>query len=150
MAIDWTDYDTKERKMSTGKRIEGLREDAGLKQKQLALDLNVSPATISHYESDTHQPDGENLARIADYFQVSVDYLLGRIESRLSPDVLDKPLYREASTLTVGAFLKGFEALSPEHKKYLLATFQLLRSCEDLERKAMQPGLLHETGKTQK
>ncbi|WP_408955790.1 helix-turn-helix domain-containing protein [Natroniella sp. ANB-PHB2] len=63
-----------------GKRIKKLRTESDLLQKELARDLNLTQQTISLYESGKRQPDYETIEKIADYFKVSVDYLLGRTD----------------------------------------------------------------------
>lgn len=68
--------------MVTGKRIAMLRKEKGWGQKQLASHLNVSVSTISNYEQNVHAPDLETLGELADLFEVSADYLLGRTDSR--------------------------------------------------------------------
>lgn len=55
-----------------------LRKERNVTQKQLARALGVSESTISLYESGKHEPDHATLIKIADYFNVSIDYLLGR------------------------------------------------------------------------
>lgn len=55
-----------------------LRLARGLTQQELAKQLGLSPVTISGYELGLREPSIEMLERIADYFGVSVDYLLGR------------------------------------------------------------------------
>lgn len=61
-----------------GKRLRDLREDHDLKQKDLAKILGVSDRTIGMYEQERREPSLELLVKIADYFDVSLDYLLGR------------------------------------------------------------------------
>lgn len=63
-------------------RLKSLREDADLSQKELAKALGVSPSTIGMYESGKRTPDSDMLTRICDFFNVSVDYLLGRIDNK--------------------------------------------------------------------
>lgn len=60
------------------KRLKELREQLNISQTQLANDLNLSRSTISSYELNKRQPDFEILEQLADYFNVSIDYLLGR------------------------------------------------------------------------
>ena len=52
-----------------------LRKKKGLTQEQLALALNVSPQAVSKWETNTCQPDTQTLPLIAEYFDVSIDYL---------------------------------------------------------------------------
>ena len=76
-----------------------------LSQKQLARLLRVDRSTISSYESSVRQPPLDTLSRIADVFDVSTDYLLGRT-SNLSFDTFDLTgedtalLYNMAARLT--------------------------------------------------
>ena len=60
-----------------GNRIKTLRQQANLKQSQLANILNVSPALISAYELGDRKPSLEVLVSLAATFKVSTDYLLG-------------------------------------------------------------------------
>ena len=64
--------------MSLGKRIRILREHAQVTQKDLAKELNMANSTLSQYESDLRVPSDAIKSRLADYFGVTVDYLLGR------------------------------------------------------------------------
>ena len=59
-------------------RLKELRKERGLKQKDLATVLQVAPQSIGYYENLINKPDPEMLIKIADYFNVSIDYLLGR------------------------------------------------------------------------
>ena len=63
-------------------RIRALREEAKILQADLAKHLGVSQATLSNWERGEYQPDTETLKKIADYFNVSLDYLLGRSDVR--------------------------------------------------------------------
>lgn len=63
-------------------RIKELRNEQHITQLKMALDLNMSQNTISRYENGEREPGIAELIRIADYFQVSVDYLLGRTDKR--------------------------------------------------------------------
>ena len=64
--------------MTVGSIIHSLRAEKNVPQKTVAEYLNVSIATISNYEVDRHMPDIGTLSRLADYYGVSVDYLIGR------------------------------------------------------------------------
>ena len=62
-------------------RLKELREEKGISQIKLAMDLNMNQNTISRYETMEHEADYETLIRFADYFDVSLDYLLGRVST---------------------------------------------------------------------
>lgn len=65
-----------------GDRLKSLRKALGLTQKELGDKLNVSGRVIGYYESNDRFPDKETLTNIADFFDVSVDYLLGRSDAK--------------------------------------------------------------------
>lgn len=58
--------------------LKALRTKKGLYQKDIANFLNVAVSTYSYWEQGKFEPDSETLKKLADYFGVSVDYLLGR------------------------------------------------------------------------
>ena len=62
-------------------RLKELRKAAGISQLKLAMDLNMNQNSISRYESHSHEADYETLIKFADYFDVSLDYLLGRTDN---------------------------------------------------------------------
>ena len=62
-------------------RLKKLRKEKGISQLKLALDLNTNQNTISRYETGEREPSIKDLIRIADYFNISVDYLLGRTDN---------------------------------------------------------------------
>ena len=62
--------------MTTGRILTELRKEKEIGQKELAVYLNVSVGTVSNYENDVHSPDLSTLCKLADFFGVSVNYLL--------------------------------------------------------------------------
>jgi len=67
-----------------GSRLKELRNKKKLTQKQLAEKINVTHVSISGYESGNRSPDTDTLQRLADFFEVSTDYLLGRTNPKNS------------------------------------------------------------------
>ncbi len=63
--------------MKFGDRLRELLEINNLSQKQLGEKLNISPSTIGNYVRNIREPDHATLIVFADYFNVSVDFLLG-------------------------------------------------------------------------
>ena len=61
-------------------RLKELRKSRNISQLKLALDMNMNQNTISRYENLEREADYETLVRFADYFDVSLDYLLGRVD----------------------------------------------------------------------
>ncbi len=62
-------------------RLKDIRKAKGISQLKLAIDLNTNQNTISRYETGEREPGIVELIRIADYFDVSVDYLLERTDN---------------------------------------------------------------------
>lgn len=62
-------------------RIKELRTERHITQLKMAMDLNMSQNTISRYENGEREPGIAELIRIADYFHVSIDFLVGRTDS---------------------------------------------------------------------
>ena len=103
-------------------RLKNLREERKISQQKLAIELNVSQASISKYEKGLAEPDIPMLCTIAEFFHVSVDYLIGRTSTRnnLSAIPLDD---REQ------ALLQHFNALTENQKEkvemYILGLLDL-------------------------
>ena len=62
-------------------RLRELRKQLGLSQLKLALDLNMNQNTISRYECGEREAYYATLIRLADYFDVTIDYLLERTDN---------------------------------------------------------------------
>ena len=62
-------------------RLKKLRKEKGISQLKLAMDLGMSQNSISRYETGEHEADYKTLIAIADYFNVSIDYLLERTDN---------------------------------------------------------------------
>ena len=63
-------------------RIRDLREDADLTQKQVGEAINVPQRTYAYYESGQRMVPPQVLCALADFYGVSVDYILGRTDKR--------------------------------------------------------------------
>lgn len=62
-------------------RLKEIRKSKGITQLKMAMDLNANQNTISRYETGEREPSLLELIKIADYFNVSVDYLLERTDN---------------------------------------------------------------------
>ena len=62
-------------------RLKELRKSRNISQVKLAMDLNMNQNSISRYETGEREADYATLIAIADYFDVSIDYLLERTEN---------------------------------------------------------------------
>ena len=74
-----------------GQRLKELRTLKRLTQQQLADVFYLNKSSISRYENNSQIPENELLQKIADYFEVSVDYLLGRTKEQSPPNNEFKP-----------------------------------------------------------
>lgn len=114
--------------MNIGETITKLRFEKGIYQKELASYLNLSVGTISNYEQGIHHPDLNTLCKIADYFGVTTDYLLGRTTHRYAPETLNLPL---TDTYTVADMVNTTLELSPQNITTMITLLQFLKSREN-------------------
>ena len=66
-------------------RLKKLREEKNMSQYVFAKDFGIAQSTVGGWESGKREPNFETVQKLADYFNVSVDYLLGRDEVPSSP-----------------------------------------------------------------
>ena len=98
--------------MKFGDRLRELLELNSLSQKQLGEKLNIAPSTIGNYVRNIREPDHATLIIFAEYFNVSVDFLLGNTsENKFSDD--------EQLLLTV------YKGLNSNYKKLLIEQAKL-------------------------
>ncbi len=109
--------------MKFGELLAKLRKENGILQKELATYLNVTVATISNYEKGVHSPDYETLVKLADFFDVSTDYLLQRTNYRASIDTLNKRLFID---YTVSDLLNAILELDENNMVALKDYYELL------------------------
>lgn len=106
-------------------RLTEIRKERGYTQAYMANSLGISRQAYSNYELGNREPDNSTLIALADFFDITVDYLLGReatqkekpadnVGEPMSP--LDKELYDLLSTLSV------------EEKEMLLASIKAVKS----------------------
>ena len=67
------------------RRLRDMREDADLKQEEIAKYLGIQQTVYSRYERGFQTIPLEHLIKLADYYKVSLDYLVGRSNERSSP-----------------------------------------------------------------
>ncbi len=94
--------------MSFSFRIKELREERGLSQARLARELGVGTGSVGMWESTSEIPPVKKLLVIADFFGVSLDYLVGRSDVR-------------AGSAAEDPFFAEYRTLSPAHKEILKA-----------------------------
>ncbi len=111
-----------------GDIISELRKDNRLTQKDLARILKVSVATISHYESETNLPDAAMLVKIADYFGVSIDYLMGRTRIRMDFNMFSREVRMlDNSVISAEKIMARFLQLSDKSQLDVVNLIDLFR-----------------------
>ncbi len=106
-----------------------LRRQRGISQKQAAAELGISPALLSHYENGIRECGLDFLLRIAEYYSVSCDYLLGKSELK-NPGIYEV----EPEALAIDRILKA----SREHNKDV---YELLSDIAEVEAYRMSRAL---------
>lgn len=109
--------------MRMGEILAELRKDRNLRQKDLAQMLNLSTGTISNYETGSHEPDFATLCKLADFFHVSTDYLLGRTTLPYDINKLNEPLMDH---ITISDLAYTLLNMSPENLSSALEYIDLL------------------------
>lgn len=110
--------------MEFGEILAELRQDKGLLQKDIAGIINVSVSTVSNYETGAHFPDVEGLMKLADYFNVPLDYLLGRTRLHYDFAALNKPLQ---NSVTAADLLNTILSFDNENIRSLIEYLELLK-----------------------
>lgn len=99
-------------------RIIALRTEKNMTQGQLAEELDISPSSIGMYEQGRRKPSYELLEKISDYFNVDMDYLMGRSDIRNKyqaglkydwEDKLRKKIKQEESNIDMNTIINGDE-----------------------------------------
>jgi len=119
---------------SYGQRISYLRESHQMTQTELARRLGITRASLSHYETGRRVPDFDTLSKMADLFDVSVDYIIGRTEKPAAPPEIRE--FDEHLELSDEKILKKFtftidgRELSPEEARRFIAFIRAERSMQ--------------------
>lgn len=112
--------------MKYGNRIAKLRDERRLTQEELAGKVGITRAALSHYENNRREPDYDTIQKIADYFQVSIDYIMGRSsEPTLSDgkvhDFIEQVELSEQSALEKFELTIDGKPLTPEEARRFIA-----------------------------
>ena len=109
--------------MGFGALLTELRKERGILQKEVASYLKVTVATISNYEKGVHTPAFATLVKLADFFDVSTDYLLQRTDYKASINSLNEPLF---VNYTVSDLLNAIIKLDQRSMELLVDYYELL------------------------
>lgn len=79
--------------MFVGERLRKLRKEQRLTMKDFGAKFNLAESTISGYENSTRKPDLDTIDKFANFFGVSVDYLMGRTIVPTPPDEINMSFF---------------------------------------------------------
>ena len=98
----------------TGERIVSLRKEKGIKQADLCNAIGIPQASLSQYESCNREVSPEWLLKIAEFFGVSIEYLMGATEIRKSPRDYDTFFINDGTVeMRNGELYERLEQLPP-------------------------------------
>lgn len=109
--------------------LKELREKKGFTQKQLAEALYLSKTAVSQYENGTHTPSIETLIKLADIFDVSIDYLLGRTVIPVTFSALKKSFTHNEN---IDDFIGMLLSLDYQHRTDLLKQMNYIKFHNDI------------------
>lgn len=110
--------------MSLGERIKELRKTKKLTQVEFARIFQISNGTIAMWETDKRQPDFNMLQKLADYFGVTTDYLLGRETQSEKSEIVVPDKYKDI----MFAFENGAENLTQEDIDDVIKFIEFLKN----------------------
>ena len=100
--------------------LKQLRREYNISQQRLADAVNVSQPSINKYENHNIEPDIEVLTRLADYFNTSIDYIVGYTDIRRKIEHTEVYSLNEREA----ELLNGFRGLNEEQKQCIEMTIQ--------------------------
>ncbi|MDN5387405.1 MULTISPECIES: HTH-type transcriptional regulator Xre [Bacillus] len=110
-----------------GGRLKSLRGKRT--QEEVAKQIGVSRARYSHYENGRSEPDYETLKKLADYYKVTIDYLLTGMEKK-------KPIEDDIADPDLQIAYRDMQEFSPESRQQAIEFIQYLKEKE----KKRKPG----------
>lgn len=120
-------------------KIAEMRKKAGLTQSKLSTAIGVSRSTLAMYETNKSEPDFKTISKLADFFGVSVDYLLGREEK--------SPAAQDAQPSYVDEFVRDFGDLFADETFRKYATlYKMMNAAQRLLILGMIIGQMEKAG----
>ena len=105
------------------KNLKKLRQEKGISQQVLADFILVSQQSVNKYENHKVEPDIDTIVKIADYFEVSVDYLIGNTDIRYPAD----KLIQDKNTITEIEMMTLFKSLSKDEQQRAIGIIQAIK-----------------------
>ena len=110
--------------MNIGDTIQKQRKTLHLRQEDVANHLHVSKSTFCNYENNVHEPTLDTLVSLADLFDVSTDFLLGRTDLNCNFSILNETIDGE---ITYSNLIQTIHELDKDDLHYFVRTYQLLK-----------------------
>jgi len=109
------------------KNLKRLRNDKGISQQKLADAIGTNQQSIHRYENGDYEPDIQTLTLLADYFDTSIDFLVGRTDFRNRIEPVEKyALNREEIKL-----VDEVRSLTPEYRRLLTSMLSTMVEAKD-------------------
>lgn len=108
-----------------GKRLATLRKEKGISQYEFADRIGFSRGQVANYEQGKREPDYETLQKIADFFNVSTDYLLGRTDN---PDLIEEKNKESLLDPELGVFFKEIKNAPEDRQEQLRKIWEIIKS----------------------
>ncbi|MGN8232315.1 helix-turn-helix domain-containing protein [Priestia flexa] len=108
-----------------GKRLATLRKEKGISQYEFADRIGFSRGQVANYEQGKREPDYETLQKIADFFNVSTDYLLGRTDN---PDLIEEKNEESLLDPELGVFFKEIKNAPEDRQEQLRKIWEIIKS----------------------
>ncbi|HDR8152408.1 TPA: helix-turn-helix transcriptional regulator [Bacillus cereus] len=105
-----------------GTKLHTLRKERKLRQEDMAKHLGIARTTYAMYEQGNREPDYNTLIKLATFFEVSIDYLLGTTEIRQVTDIQDPELYQ---------WFKDIKNATPQKREELKKFWEFIVQRED-------------------
>ena len=125
--------------------LKSLRLEKGFSQRRAADELGVSQALLSHYENNAREPKLEFVVKVCDYYGVTADYILGRVDDRnIQP--LPRPCGCDSAPRFISALCSIFEKLEDlsDPELYAAAVDYLAISTESVSALLHEPFMLYD------
>lgn len=114
--------------MSFSLRLENLIEENDITQRQLSTELHIAATTLNGYVNNHREPDFHTLVRLARYFDVSTDYLLGLTDEK-------KPLPSTLNTAE-GTLIRLYRTLLPDRQELLIEQAMFYQKLDNKSQKS--------------
>ncbi|RJS59177.1 hypothetical protein CJ483_03100 [Bacillus sp. PK3_68] len=113
--------------MEYGERLKKLRNERGISQQEFADRLKINRSTYARYELGKTQPDFETLQKIADYYSVTIDFILGRSDNTNTQTNDEKEMKEFFSNPKLNLFFKEMKESPEEQLEELREIWEVIK-----------------------